>query len=348
MSAVLPHAPADGHAHDAHDEHHDHHAPVGWRRWVLATNHKDIGTLYLLFSFFMLMFGGLLAMMIRLELFQPGLQFVNPELFNQLTTMHGLIMVFGAIMPAFVGFANWMVPLQIGAPDMAFARMNNFSFWLVIPAAIMLVASFFVPGGAPAAGWTIYAPLTLLTGPSMDMAIFALHVLGASSIMGSINIIVTILNMRAPGMTLMKMPMFCWTWLITAYLLIAVMPVLAGAITMILIDCLFGTSFFYAAGGGDPVMYQHIFWFFGHPEVYVMILPAFGMISQIIPAFSRKRLFGYASMVYATSSIAILSFFVWAHHLCGAGGRGAGRRGGGGAAGRGAGPAAGGGGGGSA
>jgi cytochrome c oxidase subunit I len=208
-----------------------------------------------------------------------------------------------------------MVPLQIGAADMAFARMNNFSFWLLIPAGLMLVGSFFMPGGAPAAGWTLYAPLTLQMGPSMDAGIFAMHILGASSIMGSINIIVTILNMRAPGMSLMKMPMFPWTWLITAYLLIAVMPVLAGAITMTLTDRHFGTTFFNPAGGGDPVMYQHIFWFFGHPEVYIMILPAFGIISQVVPAFSRKRLFGYASMVYATSSIAILSFIVWAHHM---------------------------------
>ena len=307
MSAVLDH-----HDH-AHDESHAH--PHGWRRWVFATNHKDIGTLYLLFSFAMLMFGGVLALGIRAELFQPGLQLVNPELFNQLTTMHGLIMVFGAIMPAFVGFANWMIPLQIGAADMAFARMNNFSFWLMIPAALMLTSSFLLPGGAMAGGWTMYAPLSLQMGPAMDAGIFALHILGASSIMGSINIIVTILNMRAPGMTLMKMPMFCWTWLITAYLLIAVMPVLAGAITMTLTDRHFGTSFFNPGGGGDPVMFQHIFWFFGHPEVYIMILPAFGIISQIIPAFSRKRLFGYASMVYATGSIAILSFVVWAHHM---------------------------------
>jgi cytochrome c oxidase subunit I len=309
MSAVLDHPGT----HAGHDDHH--HAPTGWRRWVYATNHKDIGTLYLLFAFTMFMVGGILALLIRSELFQPGLQLFNPELFNQFTTMHGLIMVFGAIMPAFVGFANWMIPLQIGAPDMAFARMNNFSFWLLIPAGLMLAGSFFMPGGAPAAGWTLYAPLTLQMGPSMDAAIFALHIMGASSIMGSINIIVTILNMRAPGMPLMKMPMFCWTWLITAYLLIAVMPVLAGAITMTLTDRHFGTTFFNPAGGGDPVMYQHIFWFFGHPEVYIMILPAFGIISQVVPAFSRKRLFGYASMVYATSSIAILSFIVWAHHM---------------------------------
>ena len=311
MSAVLDHHGSHDHDHD----HHDHGPLPGWRRWVFATNHKDIGTMYLLFSFTMLMVGGILALCIRAELFQPGLQFFNPELFNQFTTMHGLIMVFGAIMPAFVGFANWMIPLQIGAADMAFARMNNFSFWLLIPAALMLVSSFFMPGGAPAAGWTLYAPLTLQMGPSMDAGIFAMHIMGASSIMGSINIIVTVLNMRAPGMTLMKMPLFCWTWLITAYLLIAVMPVLAGAITMTLTDRHFGTSFFSAAGGGDPVMYQHIFWFFGHPEVYIMILPAFGIVSAIIPTFARKRLFGYTSMVYATASIAILSFIVWAHHM---------------------------------
>ena len=310
MSAVLGHG--GGHVEGHHD---DHAHPHGWRRWVYATNHKDIGTLYLLFSLTMLMVGGVLALLIRAELFKPGLQFVNPELFNQLTTMHGIIMVFGAIMPAFVGMANWMIPLQIGASDMAFARMNNFSFWLLIPAAVLLVGSFFMPGGAPAAGWTLYAPLTYQMGPSMDAGIFAMHIMGASSIMGSINIIVTVLNMRAPGMTLMKMPMFAWTWLITAYLLIAVMPVLAGAITMTLTDRHFGTSFFNPAGGGDPVMYQHIFWFFGHPEVYIMILPAFGIISQIVPAFARKKLFGYTSMVYATASIAILSFIVWAHHM---------------------------------
>ncbi len=317
MSAVLDHHHGShDHDHDhAHDDHHDHGPLPGWRRWVFATNHKDIGTMYLLFSFTMLMVGGILALCIRAELFQPGLQFFNPQLFNSFTTMHGLIMVFGAIMPAFVGFANWMIPMQIGAADMAFARMNNFSFWLLIPASLMLVGSFFMPGGAPAAGWTLYAPLTLQMGPSMDAGIFAMHIMGASSIMGSINIIVTLLNMRAPGMTLMKMPLFCWTWLITAYLLIAVMPVLAGAITMTLTDRHFGTSFFSPAGGGDPVMYQHIFWFFGHPEVYIMILPAFGIVSAIIPTFARKRLFGYTSMVYATASIAILSFIVWAHHM---------------------------------
>ena len=297
-------------------EHHDAHViPAGWRRWLLATNHKDIGTLYLLLSITNLMIGGVMALMIRAELFEPGLQIMRPEFFNQLSTEHGLIMIFGAVMPAFVGLANWMIPLQIGASDMAFARMNNLSFWLLPVSSVLLIGSFWVPGGAPAAGWTMYAPLSTQMGPGMDLSIFAIHLAGASSIMGVINIIVTILNMRAPGMTLMKMPMFAWTWLITAFLLIAIMPVLAGAVTMLLFDRHFGTSFFNAAGGGDPVLYQHIFWFFGHPEVYVMILPGFGMVSQVIPAFSRKPLFGYASMVYATSSIGILSFMVWAHHM---------------------------------
>ena len=305
------------HAHTNDHGHDDHHAhkPSGITRWVMSTNHKDIGTMYLWFSFTMFLIGGAMAMIIRAELFQPGLQIVRPEFFNSMTTYHGLIMVFGAIMPAFVGFANWQIPMMIGAPDMAFARMNNWSFWLLPPAAILLVTSFFVPGGAPAGGWTIYAPLSTQMGPGMDLGIFALHIMGASSIMGSINIVTTILNMRAPGMTLMKMPLFVWTWLITAYLLIAVMPVLAGAITMLLTDRHFGTNFFNAAGGGDPVMFQHIFWFFGHPEVYIMILPAFGIVSQVIPAFARKPLFGYSSLVYATSSIAILSFIVWAHHM---------------------------------
>src|SRR3989441_6489382 len=311
MSAVIDsHAP--GHAHD----HGDHHGGYGGiMRWITTTNHKDIGTMYRWFSFLMFGVGGIMAVAIRAELYSPGLQFVEPDFFNQLTTMHGLIMVFGAIMPAFVGFANWQIPLMIGAPDMAFARMNNWSFWLLPPAATLLVTSFFVPGGASAAGWTLYAPLSTQMGPGMDLAIFALHIMGASSIMGSINIITTILNMRAPGMTLMRVPLFVWTWLITAYLLIAVMPVLAGGITMLLADRHFGTSFFNAAGGGDPVLFQHVFWFFGHPEVYIMILPGFGIISQVIPTFSRKPLFGYSSMVYATASIAILSFIVWAHHM---------------------------------
>ena len=307
-ATVQGHEDTQGHGHHGHP-------PSGLMRWLTTTNHKDIGTLYLWFSFAMFLVGGLMALSIRSELFQPGLQILEPERFNQMTTLHGLIMVFGAIMPAFVGFANWMIPMQIGASDMAFGRMNNWSFWLLPPAATLLVASLFVPGGAAAAGWTLYPPLTIQQGMGMDMAIFAVHILGMSSIMGSINIITTILNLRAPGMTLMKMPMFPWTWLITAYLIIAVMPILAGAVTMILTDRHFGTSFFNAAGGGDPVLFQHVFWFFGHPEVYIVILPGFGVVSQVIQAFSRKPLFGYASMVYATASIAVLSFFVWAHHM---------------------------------
>ena len=300
---------------EATHDHGHHESGSGFMKYVTTTNHKDIGSMYLWFSFVMFLVGGVMALTIRAELFQPGLQLVNPEFFNQMTTLHGLIMVFGAIMPAFVGFANWQIPMMIGAPDMAFPRMNNWSFWLLPPAAILLVLSLLVPGGSAGAGWTLYPPLTIQQGMGMDLVIFAIHILGMSSIMGSINIVTTILNMRAPGMTLMKMPLFVWTWLITAYLLIAVMPVLAGAITMILTDRHFGTAFFNAAGGGDPVMYQHIFWFFGHPEVYIMILPAFGIVSEIIPTFSRKKLFGYSSMVYATASIAILSFVVWAHHM---------------------------------
>jgi len=300
----------------AHEDHGHHGAPSGLSRWLFTTNHKDIGTLYLWFSFAMLFIGGAFAMVIRAELFQPGMQIVDPHFFNSMTTMHGLIMVFGAIMPAFVGLANWLVPMMIGAPDMALPRMNNWSFWILPFAGTMLLSTFFMEGGAPAFGWTFYAPLSTTFAPaSTDFFIFAVHMLGFSSIMGSINIIATILNMRAPGMTLMKMPLFVWTWLITAFLLIAVMPVLAGAVTMMLTDRNFGTSFFDAAGGGDPVMFQHVFWFFGHPEVYIMILPAFGVVSQIIPTFARKPLFGYSSMVYATASIAFLSFIVWAHHM---------------------------------
>jgi cytochrome c oxidase subunit 1 len=287
----------------------------GWARWLYATNHKDIGTLYLWFAFAMFITGGVMALCIRAELFQPGMQYWQPEFFNQLTTLHGIIMVFGAIMPAFTGLANWMLPLMLGAPDMAFARMNNWSFWLLPPAAALLLISLFVPGGAPAGGWTLYPPLSAQAGMGMDLAIFSIHLLGLSSIMGSINIITTILNMRAPGMTLLRMPLFAWTSLVTAYLLIAVAPVLAGAVTMLLTDRHFGTHFFNAAGGGDPVLFQHIFWFFGHPEVYIMALPAFGIVSQIIPTFARKPLFGYVSMVYATCSIAILSFMVWGHHM---------------------------------
>ncbi|MEO9809443.1 MAG: cytochrome c oxidase subunit I [Nitratireductor sp.] len=307
MSAV-----ADTHAQDDH-----HHGPAkGFSRWLLTTNHKDIGTMYLIFSFTMFLLGGTMAMVIRAELFQPGLQIVEPEFFNQMTTMHGLIMVFGAVMPAFVGLANWMIPLMVGAPDMALPRMNNWSFWLLPCAFLILVSTLFMQGGAPNFGWTFYAPLSTTYGPpSTTFFIFAIHIMGVSSIMGAINVIATILNMRAPGMTLMKMPLFVWTWLITAFLLIAVMPVLAGVVTMMLMDTHFGTSFFDASGGGDPVLFQHVFWFFGHPEVYILILPGFGIVSHIVSTFSRKPIFGYLGMAYAMVAIGVVGFIVWAHHM---------------------------------
>tara|TARA_B100001758_G_C18414870_1_gene618755 strand:+ start:2423 stop:3994 length:1572 start_codon:yes stop_codon:yes gene_type:complete len=296
------------------DTHHEEH-PSGIMRWITTTNHKDIGTLYLWFAMIMFFIGGLMALVIRSELFQPGLQFVDPQFFNSMTTMHALVMIFGVVMPAFTGLANWMIPIMIGGPDMALPRMNNWSFWILPFAFSMLLSTLWMDGGAPAGGWTLYPPLSLQTGDAFPFLIFAIHFMGLSSIMGAINVVATILNMRAPGMTLMKMPLFVWTWLITAFLLIAVMPVLAGGVTMLLTDKFFGTSFFNAAGGGDPVMFQHIFWFFGHPEVYILILPSFGVVSAIIPTFARKPLFGYSSMVYATASIAFLSFIVWAHHM---------------------------------
>lgn len=311
MSSVVT---EHGHGHE-HDDHHDHGPAKGWLRWVVTTNHKDIGTLYLVFALAMFFIGGAMAMVIRAELFEPGMQFVNPQFFNSMTTMHALVMVFGAVMPAFVGLANWMIPMMIGAPDMALPRMNNMSFWLLVAGILLISSTLFMEGGAPAGGWTLYPPLVLQTGAALPFAIFAVHLLGVSSIMGAINIISTVLNMRAPNMSLMKMPMFVWTWLITAFLLIAIMPVFAGSVTMLLTDKFFDTSFFDAAGGGDPVLYQHIFWFFGHPEVYVMILPTFGVASTIIPVFARKPLFGYSSMVYATAAIAFLAFIVWSHHM---------------------------------
>jgi cytochrome c oxidase subunit 1 len=288
---------------------------TGLMRWLLTTNHKDIGTLYLWFSFVMFLVGGVIALTMRAELFRPGLQFLRPEFFNELTTLHGLIMIFGALMPAFVGFANWQLPLMLGASDMALPRVNNFSFWLLPFSALLLVASFFAPGGAPATGWTMYAPLSVQMGWGMDMTIFSIHLLGLSSILSALNVIITIFNMRAPGMTMRKMPMFAWTWLVTAFLLLAVMPVLAATVTMLLTDRHFGTHFFDAAGGGDPVLFQHLFWFFGHPEVYILILPAFGIVSAIIPTFARKPLFGFRSMVIATCLIGIVGLSVWAHHM---------------------------------
>jgi cytochrome c oxidase subunit 1 len=298
---------------------HHHGRPRGWQRWLFSTNHKDIGTMYLVFAFTMLFMGGASAMVVRAELFMPGLQLVDPDLYNNLITNHALIMIFGAVMPAAAGMANWMIPLMIGAPDMALPRMNNLSFWLLPAAALLMMLSFvvpFFPGGGSQinTGWTLYPPLSLQVGMSMDFLIFSLHLLGVSSVLASINIIVTLLNMRAPGMTMMKLPIFCWAWLVTAFLLILVIPVLAGGITMLLFDRHFGTSFFTAAGGGDPVLFQHLFWFFGHPEVYILLLPAFGILAHVIPTFARKPLFGYRVIVGALLGIAAIGMLVWAHH----------------------------------
>jgi len=299
------------------DKEHHHHGPAkGLGRWLYTTNHKDIGSMYLIFSLCMFMIGGAMALVIRAELFQPGLQLVEPNFFNQMTTMHGLIMVFGAVMPAFVGMANWMIPMQIGAPDMALPRMNNWSFWILPFAFLILLSSLFMPGGAPNFGWTFYAPLSTTYAPeSVTFFIFGVHIMGASSIMGSINIIATVLNMRAPGMTLFKVPLFSWSIFVTAWLILLSLPVLAGAITMLLTDRNFGTTFFDPAGGGDPILYQHILWFFGHPEVYIIILPGFGLISHVIATFARKPVFGYLPMVWALIAIGVLGFVVWAHHM---------------------------------
>ena len=323
---------------DAAIQGHDHDERGFFTRWFMSTNHKDIGILYLFTGGLMGLISVIFTVYMRMELMEPGVQYMclegarltaaavadctpNGHLWNVLITGHGILMMFFVVIPAlFGGFGNYLMPLQIGAPDMAFPRMNNLSYWMYVAGCSLAVASLLTPGGngqlGSGVGWVLYAPLsTSEAGMSMDFAIFAVHMSGASSILGAINMITTFLNMRTPGMTLHKVPLFAWSIFVTAWLILLALPVLAGAITMLLTDRNFGTTFFQAEGGGDPILYQHLLWFFGHPEVYIIIVPGFGIISHIIATFSKKPVFGYLPMVYAMVAIGALGFVVWAHHM---------------------------------
>jgi cytochrome c oxidase subunit 1 len=310
---------------------------TGVMDWLTTVDHKKIGMMYIWLVLIMAIFGGALAGAIRVQLAMPGavweavqaahlagkdapfsLFSENRDLYNQMVTMHASVMIFFVLIPGFVGFANYIVPLMIGARDMAFPKMNAFGFWLLIPSAILMMASFFVQGGAASSGWTAYPPLSLVgagSNPGQDMWILGVHLAGMSSILAAINFIVTIANMRAPGMTWSKMPLFAWATFFTSIIQLLATPVLAAAVTMVLLDRNFGTTFTVASRGGDPVLYQHIFWTYSHPAVYIMILPGFGAISHVIAAFSHKKVFGYIGMVWAVGAITVLGFTVWAHHM---------------------------------